>query len=64
VHGHPGTTSLSGSALTHGFDVAFYVLASLAVVGALIAALFVESRPRRADVAELPERVTALQEAA
>jgi MFS family permease len=64
VHGHPGTTPLSSNALTHGFDVAFYVLAALAVVGAMIAALFVESRPRRADVAELPDRAAALQEAA
>jgi EmrB/QacA subfamily drug resistance transporter len=64
VQGHPGTTALSGPALTHGFDVAFYVLASVAVIGALIAALFVESRPRHAEVAELPDRVAALQEAA
>jgi EmrB/QacA subfamily drug resistance transporter len=55
VHGHPGTTSLSGSALAHGFDIAFSVLAGLAVIGAVIAALFVESRPRAAQVVELPE---------
>ena len=66
VHDHPGTTSVSGSALTHGFDVAFYVLASLAVVGALIAALFVESRPPGAAVVELPdpEVLPAVREAA
>jgi EmrB/QacA subfamily drug resistance transporter len=55
VAGHPGTSSLNGSALTHGFDIAFSVLAVLAVIGAVIAALFVESRPRRPKVVELPE---------
>jgi EmrB/QacA subfamily drug resistance transporter len=55
VAGHPGTSSLNGSALTHGFDIAFAVLAVLAVIGAVIAALFVESRPRGAQVVQLPE---------
>ena len=55
VAGHPGTSSLDGTALTHGFHIAFAVLASLAVVGAVIAAVFVESRPRRAQVVEVVE---------
>jgi EmrB/QacA subfamily drug resistance transporter len=35
----------SGIALTHGFSVAFYVLAALAALGAVVAAVFIEPRP-------------------
>jgi EmrB/QacA subfamily drug resistance transporter len=42
---HPGTTAFSGGALTHGFQIAFYVLAGIAAVGALLAALMLESKP-------------------
>src|SRR5438876_2738227 len=35
VHSHPGVSPLSGAALTHGFELAFYVLAALAAVGAV-----------------------------
>ena len=42
---HPGASPLGGAALTHGFEIAFYVLAAIAVVGALVAAVLVESRP-------------------
>lgn len=42
VQAHAGTTVLSGSALTHGFEIAFYVLAAVAAVGALLAAVMVE----------------------
>ena len=35
---HPGTSALSGGALTHGFQAAFYVLAGIAVFGAVVAA--------------------------
>jgi EmrB/QacA subfamily drug resistance transporter len=45
VHSHAGVTAFSGSALTHGFAVAFYALAGLALVGALVAAVFIESTP-------------------
>jgi len=45
VSSHVGATAGSGSALTYGFEIAFYVLASLAVVGAIVAAVFIESRP-------------------
>jgi EmrB/QacA subfamily drug resistance transporter len=51
VSDHPGATPLSGAALTHGFQIAFYVLAGLAALGAVLAALLVESRP--ADAAEI-----------
>ena len=39
--------AFSGPALTHGFQVAFYVLIGLALAGAAIAAVFVESKPKR-----------------
>src|ERR671922_170842 len=42
---HPGASPLGGAALTHGFEIAFYVLAAIAAVGALVAAALVESRP-------------------
>jgi EmrB/QacA subfamily drug resistance transporter len=45
VNVHPGSSPLGGAALTHGFAIAFYVLAAIAVVGALAAALLVESQP-------------------
>jgi EmrB/QacA subfamily drug resistance transporter len=45
VDAHPATTALSGAALTHGFEVAFYVLAAVAAIGGLLAALLIESRP-------------------
>lgn len=44
VESHPGSTASSGAALTHGFESSFYVLAALAVIGALIA--FTQIRPR------------------
>ncbi len=36
----------SGPALTHGFQVAFYVLAGATLVGAALAAAFVETKPK------------------
>ena len=45
VDAHAGVTAFSGSALTHGFTIAFYVLAALAAAGAVVAAVFVESNP-------------------
>jgi EmrB/QacA subfamily drug resistance transporter len=64
VSAHPGATSLSGPALTHGFEIAFYVLAALAAAGAVIAAVMVESNPHVAEVEELPERVVTAEAAA
>src|SRR5438067_592490 len=63
VSTHPGATPLSGPALTHGFAIAFYVLAGLAGLGAVIAAVLVESKSQLAEVEELPE-VTVPAEAA
>ncbi len=45
VDAHPGTNPLSGSALTHGFEITFYVLAGLIVIAAVLAATLIESRP-------------------
>jgi EmrB/QacA subfamily drug resistance transporter len=45
VNAHPGTSALAGSALNHGFQVTFYVLAALAVAGALAAGLLIEAKP-------------------
>ncbi|MHB8658973.1 MAG: MFS transporter [Solirubrobacteraceae bacterium] len=55
VRGHPGTTALAGSALTHGFMVAYYVLAGVAVLGAVVASVLIDSR-RADDVAPEPAR--------
>jgi EmrB/QacA subfamily drug resistance transporter len=44
VNAHPGTNALSGSALTHGFAITFYVLAGLAVLGAVLAAVLIEPK--------------------
>src|SRR6059058_4407475 len=42
---HPGASPLGGAALTHGFSIAFYVLAAVAVAGAVVAAALTESNP-------------------
>jgi EmrB/QacA subfamily drug resistance transporter len=56
---HPGTNALSGGALTHGFQGAFYVLAGIAVFGAVVAAVFTESHSRVADSERADEPVLA-----
>ena len=55
---HPGAAPAGGAALTHGFQVAFYVLAAVAAAGAVISAILVESRP-----AAQPETVTQAEPA-
>jgi EmrB/QacA subfamily drug resistance transporter len=50
VDAHAGTTAFSGNALTYGFQVAFYVLAGMAALGALLSALMLESNPAAAEV--------------
>ena len=59
-----GTLGSSGPALAHGFQVGFYVLIGLALVGAAIAAVFVESQPRAAAAAMPLEPELGLEEAA
>ena len=46
---HPGTAPTDGAALTHGFAVAFYVLAGVAALAAIAAAILVESKPALAE---------------
>jgi predicted MFS family arabinose efflux permease len=53
VHSHAGTTAFSGAALTHGFQVAFYVLAATAAVGAVLAALLIEPQPAEVEPEEV-----------
>ena len=62
---HPGSLATGGAALTHGFQVTFYVLAALAIGGALVAAAFV--RPQRPDTGIEPvfeDMPTFIEEAA
>ena len=47
---HTGATPLGGAALTHGFAIAFYVLAAIAALGAVAAAVLVESNPAVPEV--------------
>jgi EmrB/QacA subfamily drug resistance transporter len=61
---HPGTTAFSGGALTHGFQVAFYVLAGVAALGAALAALLLESKPAAPEVETVAEGELALEAAA
>jgi EmrB/QacA subfamily drug resistance transporter len=53
VDSHPGTSALSGPALTYGFQVTFYVLAGLAALAAVLAAVMIESKQAEAEVVEL-----------
>ena len=45
LQSHPGAVASDPGALTHGFAIAFYVLAGLAALAALLAAVLVESNP-------------------
>ncbi len=45
VSAHTGVGSLAPAALTHGFQIAFYVLAGIAVAGAALGAALLESHP-------------------
>jgi Na+/melibiose symporter-like transporter len=56
--------AVSAPALTHGFQVAFYSLIGVALVGAAIAAAFVESKPEAAPTVKPVEPELALEEAA
>jgi EmrB/QacA subfamily drug resistance transporter len=63
VHAHPGATALSGGALTHGFQVTFYVLAAIAATGAVLAAALTESRQVTTATATPLEAGVALEAA-
>ena len=45
VSAHIGVGASAPAALTHGFQIAFYVLAGIALAGAALAAVLVESHP-------------------
>ncbi len=45
VDSHAGSNAFDGAALTHGFQIAFYVLAALAAIGAVLSAVMLESGP-------------------
>jgi EmrB/QacA subfamily drug resistance transporter len=57
VESHPGASPLGGTALLDGFHVAFFVLAGLAALGAVLSAVLLRPRPPAAqpELAE-PER--------
>ena len=57
VGGHPGTSAFGGSALTHGFQIAFYVLAGVAALGAVLAGVLVESEPKAPELEVAGEAV-------
>jgi EmrB/QacA subfamily drug resistance transporter len=54
---HPGTSPASGAALTHGFEIAFYVLAAVALLATVASALLIEPKPALTEptVGEEPE---------
>src|SRR5438270_1194853 len=64
VNAHAGTTAFNGAALTHGFQIAFYVLAATAAVGATLAALLIEPKPRDPEVELVPEGALEMEAAA
>jgi EmrB/QacA subfamily drug resistance transporter len=49
---HPGSAPFAPGALTHGFSIAFYVLAAVAIAAAVLAGLLVESHPQLAEAVE------------
>jgi EmrB/QacA subfamily drug resistance transporter len=55
VNAHAGASALGGAALTHGFEITFYVLAGLALAGAIVAGLLTERKPSTADVVVVDE---------
>jgi EmrB/QacA subfamily drug resistance transporter len=64
VSAHPGSTPASAAALTHGFKIAFWVLAGIAIVGAVLATVLVESRSRIQETGQEVESGPAFEEAA
>jgi EmrB/QacA subfamily drug resistance transporter len=50
VDSHAGSAALSGPALTHGFQIAFVVLAVLAAIGTVLTAVMLESKPAEPEV--------------
>jgi EmrB/QacA subfamily drug resistance transporter len=64
VDAHAGVGAFSGAALTHGFQIAFYVLAGVAAAGTVLAALMLESRTTEdAETDQVTEAVPELEAA-
>ena len=66
LQGHAGLGPLDGAALTHGFQIAFYVLAALAALAAVISAIMIEPGAAATIPTEesLSKLTPALEEAA
>ncbi|MFL5917073.1 MAG: MFS transporter [Gaiellaceae bacterium] len=66
LQGHRGVGPLDGAALTHGFQIAFYVLAALAALAAVISAIMIEPGAAATTPTEqsLSKLTPALEEAA
>ena len=62
---HGPASLVTGAALTHGFEVAFWVLAALALAGAVAAALLVERPPKpQPEEIEVKDVATTILEVA
>ena len=64
VSDHPGASQTNGSALTHGFAMAFYVLAAVATVAAVACAVLIEPRPPSTEEQPVENEEVALDAAA
>ena len=64
VGSHGAASLQSGAALTHGFEIAFYVLAGLALLGAVAAAVLVEPKPKTEEVVDTEHPEVAVLEPA
>jgi EmrB/QacA subfamily drug resistance transporter len=66
VSAHPGTSALGGPALTDGFHVAFFVLAGLAALGAVLSGILLRPRPPapEAQIVEPEPRIVPAELAA
>jgi sugar phosphate permease len=61
---HAGSTIQGGAALTHGFQMAFYVLAALSLLGAVAAAVLVQPQPKAQEVVDTESPEAAVLEPA
>jgi EmrB/QacA subfamily drug resistance transporter len=60
VEDHPGTDVLSAAALTHGYEVTYYVLAAGTAMAAVLSALMLESKQASAEPAPIAEAGASL----
>src|SRR4051794_2532107 len=62
---HAGASESGAAALTHGFQIAFYVLAALGAIGAVLSAVLLESNPSEAkELDRAPDAEPQLEAAA